>query len=84
VSGVQPFKAMLTNASIGDYHMYWQVDGDRLNEMSDSSADYPHKESLVDLSSWNWKGAGPYNINFVSKDSTGAVLNQKAVNIYVK
>ncbi len=83
VQGVQPFKAMLTNRDISTYKMYWQVDGDRLNEMGDSSQDYPHKESLVDLTGWNWKQTGPYGINFVAKDTGGAVLKQKGINITI-
>jgi hypothetical protein len=84
VNGVQPFKAMLEGRDISQYKMYWQVDGDQLNEMSNSSQDYPHKESLVDLTSWTWKGQGPYILNFISKDTSGSTISQKAVNIYVR
>jgi hypothetical protein len=63
--------------------MYWQVDGDQLNEMQNNDTDYPHKEVLVDLSGWNWKNEGPYNINFVSKDLAGNTISQKSVNIYI-
>lgn len=83
VSGLQPFKAMLTNNDVANYKMFWQVDGDRLNEMANSTQDYPHKESLVDLTGWNWKQTGPYQINFVAKDFNGNVLKQKAVNINI-
>ncbi len=84
VSGVQPFKAMLIGKEVSTYNMYWQVDGGGLVEMANSTVDYPHKESDVDLSGWKWKGTGPYNINFVSKDSSGNVLSQKSVNINVR
>jgi hypothetical protein len=84
VHGVQPFKAMLENADVSTYQMYWQVDGDRLNVMDNSSVDYPHKEVLVDLTGWNWKGTGPYNINFVAKDNAGNILGQKSVNINIQ
>jgi hypothetical protein len=83
VSGVQPFKAELMNTSLSNYSMYWRVDNDQLNSMSDSSIDAPHKESLVDVSDWSWKGNGPYAITFVAKDSGGAILGQKTVNITV-
>jgi len=43
VSGVQPFKAMLEGLDVSQYNMYWQVDGDALNQMGNSSTDYPHK-----------------------------------------
>ncbi len=84
VTGVQPFKAMLTNRDVSTYTMYWKVDNGQLNQMANSNVDYPHKESDVDLSGWTWKGEGPYQITFVSKDSSGATLSEKSVNILVK
>lgn len=83
VSGLQPFKAMLENMPTSQYQMYWQVDGDRLNQMFDSTTDWPHKEAQVDLSTWNWNSGGPYNVTFISKDGSGNVIDQKSVNIYV-
>lgn len=82
VSGVQPFKAMLENRSVDTYQMFWQVDGDRLNEMYSSFEGYPHKEAWVDLSGWTWRGNGPYRITFVAKDST-ATIGERSVNITV-
>jgi hypothetical protein len=83
VSGVLPFKAMLEGLDVSQYQMYWQVDGGTLNEMFNSSQDYPHKESLVDVSGWTWQGSGNYLLNFVSKNSSGATLSTKSVNIKV-
>ncbi|MDE1874593.1 MAG: hypothetical protein KGI79_00115 [Patescibacteria group bacterium] len=83
VSGVQPFKAMVENDDVSDYTMYWQVDGDGLNQMSDNSTDWPHKESEVDVSNWTWKGAGPYTVTFIAKDLSGNVISQKSTSIYV-
>lgn len=83
VRGVQPFKAMLQNSSVFSYDLFWQVDGDRLNPMFNSTAEYPHKEAIVDLFGWSWKGTGPYALNFVAKDKGGSMLGQKQVNIYV-
>jgi hypothetical protein len=83
VSGLQPFKALVRDLPTSEYRMYWQVDGDQLNEMQNNDTDYPHKEVLVDLSGWNWKNEGPYNINFVSKDLAGNTISQKSVNIYI-
>ncbi len=83
VSGTQPFKAMLSNRDISQYKMFWQVDGDLLNEMANSSQDYPHKESIVDLSGWTWKNTGPYGLNFLAKDLSGNTIAQKLINIYV-
>jgi hypothetical protein len=84
VTGVQPFKAVVDNRDISQYNMYWQVDGDQLNAMGNSSAGWPHKESLVDLSGWNWNSSGLYHLNFVAKDLSGAMINQKSVDIHTK
>jgi hypothetical protein len=84
VSGTQPFKAVLEGFSVSQYKMYWQVDGGPLTLMGDSSVDYPHKESQVNVSGWKWKGEGPYTVQFTSKDMTGAVIGQKSVNIWVQ
>lgn len=83
VIGAQPFKALLTNSDIGNYRMYWQVDGGQLNEMYNSNEDWPHKEAWVDVSGWSWNGAGPYTINFVAKDSSGNTLAQRQIIISV-
>jgi hypothetical protein len=84
VSGVQPFKAMVENIPLTQYHLYWQVDGDRLNEMIDSSKDYPHKEASIDLTNWRWRGVGRYELTFVSKDLSGALIGKKTVHIWVQ
>jgi hypothetical protein len=82
VSGVQPFKAMLEGLTVSQYSMYWQVDGGTLNVMSNSTVDYPHKEVLVNVGGWTWKGSGPYTVNFVSKDGSGNIIGQKSIRIY--
>ncbi len=63
--------------------MYWQVDGHRLNLMDNNQQDYPHKESLVDLSGWSWKASGAYTITFVAKDNQGTTIAEKSVLINV-
>lgn len=83
VSGTQPFKAMLKDYSVNDYQMFWQVDGDKQNPMYDSSVDYPHKEAMVDLSTWNWRGRGPYRITFVAKKADGSTISQRDVTIFI-
>lgn len=83
LSGTQPFKAVVNNLAISQYTMYWQVDEGGLVLMSDSAQDYPHKEASVDVSGWNWRGLGPYRVNFVAKDLDGNVIAQRAVTIYV-
>ncbi|MGH7141829.1 MAG: glycoside hydrolase family 6 protein [Minisyncoccia bacterium] len=82
VSGVQPFKAMINGTDVSHYQMYWQVDNGQLVEMSDNDTDSPHKEASVDLSQWNWKGSGPYTVNFVANEN-GSVVGQRSVEIYV-
>ncbi len=83
VSGTQPFKAELEGADLANYKMYWQVDGDVLNEMSNSNQEYPHKESIVNLDPWNWRGNRMYKVNFVAKSNTGTVIAQKSIDIKV-
>ncbi len=83
VSGIQPFKALLTNADVSTYQMYWQVDGGGLVGMPTNNTDYPHKEFLVDLTNWTWRGNGPYAINFVTKNLSGQLITQKSINIFV-
>lgn len=83
VSGMQPFKAIATGLPLHEYTMFWQVDGDRLSPLANNYEDYPHKEVLVDLSGWNWRGSGPYKVNFVARDRNGTTLAEREVNIYV-
>jgi endoglucanase len=83
MSGVQPFKALLSGAGLSTYQMFWQVDGGSLNLMSDSYVDYPHKEAMLDLTNWHWDGNGPYHIDFVAKDWSGNNLANWAVPIYI-
>ncbi len=83
LSGLQPFKAMLENMNLSDYTMYWQVDNDQLNQMGDSNQDYPHKESNVDVTSWNWNGNHTYTLTFIAKDKSGNEITRKAVTVLV-
>jgi hypothetical protein len=83
VSGTQPFQAIVTDLGLSQYNLYWQVDNGQLNFIPDNFNNSPHKEVLVDLSGWNWRGTGPYLVNFVAKDLNGNTIAQRAVNIYV-
>jgi len=83
ISGVQPFKVLLQGQPLSAYSMFWQVDGGILNPMGESQADYPHDESLVDVSSWSWRNNGPYLITFVAKNVSGSEIAKKSVNISV-
>jgi hypothetical protein len=87
LSGTQPFKARLDNVALSSYTMYWSVDGGLLNSMSDNTNGGDHKEATVDLSGWTWRDAGsnwgPFSVNFIAKDLSGNIVQQKAVTIYV-
>lgn len=78
-----PFKGLLQNTDVSAYTMYWQVDGGGLVNMPTNNTDYPHKEFDTDVTNWNWRGNGPYTLNFVAKDKSGNILAQKPVTIYV-
>jgi endoglucanase len=82
VSGLQPFKAEVRGKNVSEYDMTWSVDGGQQNTMSDSMADAPHKEAPVDLTSWTWKGSGPYKVTFRATDKSGAVIGESSVDIY--
>lgn len=83
VSGVRPFKAVLTDSKLGDYKMYWQVDSGSLVEMRDSYTDYPHKEASVDVNGWNWSGNNSYNIKIVAKNSSGSVIAENSSVVHM-
>ncbi len=82
LSGTQPFKAVLDGRSVTNYEMYWQVDGGQLNVMPNNFNDSPHKETSVNVGSWNWRGSGPYKINFVAKVN-GIVVSQKSISVTI-
>lgn len=81
VSGTQPFKAIVNDRALGDYDMFWSVDGGGLVKMDDSQADYPHKEAQVDLTSWTWNPTGAYLVAFIAKDRQGAEIARTEVQI---
>ena len=83
ISGVQPFKAVVSGMDAYSYAMYWQVDGGTLNSMNTDNTGYPHKEASVDVSKWNWNASGMYTITFVAKNSSGAVIGQTSVPVKV-
>jgi endoglucanase len=82
VSGLQPFKAMVTDKNVSEYDITWSVDGGQQNPMSDSSTDYPHKEAAVDISSWTWHGSGPYHVTFKAVDKNGTAIGDASVDVY--
>lgn len=83
LAGIQPFKAVLEGVPVEHYEMFWQVDGGGLNRMDNSYTDYPHKESSVDVATWNWNSSGPYVLTFVAKQH-GATVAERTVTIYTE
>jgi hypothetical protein len=83
VSGLQPFKAMVPNADINSYRMYWRVDGGQLNQMHTDHTDWPHKLAWVDLSPWKWQPAGNYTLEFVVHDLNGNQMATRSITIHV-
>ena len=83
VSGEQPFKAILSERALSDYYMFWQVGGDAYNWMGDSNDGYPHKQAVVDLSTWNWSENGMYEITFIAQNLEGVDTHKKTVEINI-
>ncbi len=81
ISNTQTFKAVVQDKNVSDYDMFWLVDGGQPNKMYDSSNDYPHKEAIVDLINWTWKGSGPYKVTFKAVDKNGSQLGEMSVDI---
>ncbi|MES2213904.1 MAG: glycoside hydrolase family 6 protein [Patescibacteria group bacterium] len=81
LSGTQPFKAVLSDKSVTDYTMYWQVDGGGLVSMYDSYQDYPHKEAIVNVDSWKWSSTGSYTLAFIAKDLQGNEIGRSQITI---
>jgi endoglucanase len=82
VSGLQPFKAVVTGKNLNEYDMTWSVDGGQQNGMSDSMAEGPHKEASVDLTNWNWRGSGPYKVTFKAIGKDGSVIGETSIDIF--
>jgi hypothetical protein len=80
--GTQPFKALVPEEEIDNYEMYWQVDGDRLNDMHTSHEDWPHKVAWINVSDWNWRGDGPYLMTYVAK-KLGEIIARKSFEIMI-
>jgi endoglucanase len=83
ITGIQPFKAVMSGASLENYSMYWQVDNGQWNRMENSYQEYPHKEAIVNLDGWTWKDSRGYDITFIVVSSRGYVLGKKTVSISV-
>lgn len=83
INNIQSFKAALEDTQLSEYTMYWKVDSGQLNVMNNSTVNGPHKEALVDLTHWNWKGIGPYTLTFIAKDMSGKEIDKKSIDIKI-
>ncbi len=83
LAGTQPFKAEVKNMPLDQYDLYWQVDNGALVLMQNSTTDSPHKEASVNVASWNWRGSGPYILNFVAKDKSGNTIGKSSEQVSV-
>ncbi len=84
LSGLQIMKARMSNLDLSQYNMYWQVDNGQPVYMDNQSADGGYKYANVDVSGWYWNGNGPYLLNFVAKDASGNIIQQRSVQIFVQ
>jgi endoglucanase len=83
LSGTSTLRARLTDRSGTSYTMYWQVDGGSRVRMSESGG-YHH--STADVSTWSWRGAGPYTISFTAEQKVRGrvtVVGRGSVEVYV-
>ncbi len=83
VSGTQPIKALYGGKNLSEYTMYWSVDGGQQNLMQDSYQDYPHKETSINVTGWNWRGNGPYAIMITARDKSGATVGTRTTSITI-
>ena len=51
--------------------------------MGTSYADYPHKESNVDVSSWHWSPNSTYTITFIATNAQGGIIGQQSERVYI-
>jgi hypothetical protein len=82
--GSHVFKASLLTRSHYEYVISWSVDGGDPVWMSDSSEDLLNEIDVVDTTSWNWRGNGPYKVTFIAREFSGKILGQKSVDVYLK
>ena len=82
LSGINTLKTRLTDRSIWNYTMYWQVDGGARSKMAKSGS---YDVATVDVTTWTWNGAGPYTLTFTAEDKVKGkivVVGKGSVQIY--
>lgn len=83
VSNIQLLKAIVRDMPVGQYEMFWRVDGGQANPMYDSPADWPHKEAMIDFSGWNWNSSGKYTVGIEAKNNSGSVITFRIITVTV-
>jgi endoglucanase len=84
LSGTQLFSGRVAALALSEYTLHWQVDGGTLSAaMQNSTEGGPHKRAAVDVSGWTWRGAGPYTVTMVARDTKGRTLGQASVSVMV-
>ena len=83
VSGIVPFKATLDGKDVSEYSLTWQVVGGVTHNMENVTTDYPHKESVVDVSGWNWDISESYVITFIARDTTQKIISKTQKIIFI-
>ena len=83
ISGSQTFKGALNNWDINNYEMYWSVDGGSLSTMPSNYNGYPHKETSVNVSTWNWSNDGTYTVKYIAKNKKGTEIDSVSFKITV-
>ena len=80
LSGTVRFRARVAGASPSQYRMVWLVDGGQQNAMSEVVG---AEEASVDVSTWSWRGAGPYRVTFRAFDAKGRRIGEAWVDVSV-
>ncbi len=81
ISGEKKLKIYIKNIDPIKYTATYQVD-DKAPVTMDNSGSY--KQSKVNFDTWNWKGNGPYIIEFVARNLDGTVLDNIKTTLFVK
>lgn len=82
VSGEKKFKVKIEDLDPSQYTATWSVDNGQENSMEDANPSL--KQAKINFDRWTWRGEGPYRVTFTAKDTSGAVIGQKTVEITVK
>ncbi|OHA84738.1 MAG: hypothetical protein A2591_03405 [Candidatus Yonathbacteria bacterium RIFOXYD1_FULL_52_36] len=82
VSGEKKLKVKIEDLDPKLYTATWSVDGGQENSMENANPSL--KQAKIQFDNWTWHGEGPYKVTFTAKDSSGSVIGQSTVEIFVK